>query len=60
MSEQLQRRLRNMQPYQCSICKREGWWSESWSWDGSFRDLNKDNLISTVCSDKCREALNAG
>lgn len=43
------------QVHQCTICKREGAWTDAWQWYGSeaLLEARPDAIIKT-CSDKCR------
>lgn len=40
----------------CSVCRKMGKWTASWSWYGSYKDLDDGKPIIKVCSEKCRKA----
>ena len=40
----------------CSVCGRRGFWTETWTWYGSYRDVDKGKAILKFCSDRCRKA----
>lgn len=44
--------------HQCSVCGQFGPWGESWSWYGSYRDIEEHDAASApivkACSNTCR------
>lgn len=39
----------------CSICGKIEPWSESWSWFGSYKELEDGKPILKFCSDVCKQ-----
>lgn len=40
--------------HKCSICAKVGPWSESWSWFGSYKELEDGGDIFKFCSNECK------
>lgn len=42
--------------HQCSVCRREGFWSDTWCWYGSHNQIDHDRgePITVMCSQECR------
>jgi len=40
--------------HKCTVCGRVGKWGPSWSWYGSYRDIDEGRSVVKVCSDECR------
>lgn len=38
----------------CSTCGNSGPWTESWSWFGSYADLDDDRPVKKYCSAECQ------
>ena len=43
--------------YTCSVCGREGQWSNEWRWYGSYIDLENSGLAHYACSKQCEKTL---
>lgn len=41
--------------YTCTVCGHQGVWSESWSWYGSYKQLDDGDEVVKTCSEKCRK-----
>ena len=41
--------------YTCSVCGKVSIWGDSWSWYGSYKELDDGKPIITVCSEKCKK-----
>jgi hypothetical protein len=39
--------------YTCSACGKFSTWGPSWSWYGSYRDLENGKRIIYACSEEC-------
>lgn len=42
--------------HRCDICQACGPWTESWTWFGSYADLDDGKPVVKLCSKSCREA----
>ena len=38
----------------CDVCGHIGPWTDSWSWYGSYMDLDNGSQIVKACSDVCK------
>lgn len=43
------------QTHTCSVCGRRAQWGSSWTWWGSWRDLDDGKPVYKFCSDACRQ-----
>jgi hypothetical protein len=43
----------------CSACGKQGPWTASWGWYGSYADLDADRPVVKLCSDPCWTAAKA-
>lgn len=39
----------------CSVCDKEGTWSDTWAWRGSWKTMDNGDPVIKVCSDACLE-----
>ena len=45
--------------HRCTICGRDGFWGPTWSWYGSYKQLDDGAPVVKICSDACGEGLSA-
>ena len=41
--------------HMCTVCHTQGEWSSSWSWFGSYRDMDNNGTVPKFCGDVCRD-----
>lgn len=39
--------------YRCDCCGKTDIWSDGWRWFGSYRQLDEDEPVMTMCSAEC-------
>lgn len=42
-----------MKLHKCSVCGKEGEWTEEWSWFGNYADLEEEKPVLLFCSEEC-------
>lgn len=46
--------------WKCSVCNREDYWSKTWLWFGSWKQIEETgNPKFVVCSDLCKVVADA-
>lgn len=45
-------------PHTCCVCGKNSDWDKTWTWYGSYKDLDDGNDVDETCSDECREIYN--
>ena len=46
-----------MAKHSCSICGKEGEWSNAWEWYGSLVDFDAGLPILKLCSKRCKDKI---
>lgn len=44
-----------MATHTCTVCHTQGPWSATWSWFGSYKDLDTNGTVPKFCADVCRD-----